>query len=68
MASILAGPVVWGGVGWLLDRWLGTDPWLLSVGIMAGFASGLYIVWLRSTPHADRGSVTGDEDGNDREG
>lgn len=47
-ADILAGPVVWGGIGWLADRWLGTDPWLLSIGIMGGFAGGLYLVWLRT--------------------
>lgn len=48
-ADILAGPVVWGGIGWLGDRWLGTDPWLMSIGIMGGFAGGLYLIWLRTT-------------------
>ena len=23
-------PVVFGGIGWLLDRWLGTTPWLAA--------------------------------------
>ena len=31
-------PVVFGGIGWLLDRWLGTGPWLAiilgTVGIL----------------------------------
>jgi len=30
------------GVGWLLDRWLGTKPWLLVVGLVLGAAAGLY--------------------------
>lgn len=29
-------PVVFGGFGWLLDRWLGTGPWLaLALGAFA---------------------------------
>jgi ATP synthase protein I len=30
------------GLGWLLDRWLGTTPWLMVVGILLGSAFGLY--------------------------
>jgi ATP synthase protein I len=30
------------GVGWLLDRWLGTKPWLLVVGTVLGAAAGFY--------------------------
>jgi ATP synthase protein I len=30
------------GIGWLLDRWLGTSPWLMVVGIVLGSALGLY--------------------------
>ena len=31
-----------GGYG--LDRWLGTSPWLLIVGVFLGFAVGLFIL------------------------
>ena len=34
--------VVLCGVGWLLDRWLGTKPWLLVVGTVLGAAVGFY--------------------------
>lgn len=35
--SELVGGLVGGGViGWLLDRWLGTSPWLLLVMIFLG--------------------------------
>ena len=30
------------GVGWALDRWLGTSPWLLVAGIVLGSAVGFY--------------------------
>jgi ATP synthase protein I len=30
------------GLGLLLDRWLGTSPWLLVLGIVLGSALGLY--------------------------
>ncbi|MFN2452965.1 MAG: AtpZ/AtpI family protein [Pyrinomonadaceae bacterium] len=30
------------GVGWALDRWLGTQPWLLVAGIVVGSAIGFY--------------------------
>lgn len=28
--------------GWLLDRWLGTWPWLLVTGVILGAAAGFY--------------------------
>jgi F0F1-type ATP synthase assembly protein I len=30
------------GLGWLLDRWLKTSPWLMVAGIVVGSALGLY--------------------------
>jgi ATP synthase protein I len=30
------------GLGLLLDRWLGTTPWLLVAGIVLGSVIGLY--------------------------
>lgn len=30
------------GVGWLMDRWLGTAPWLLVAGVIMGAISGFY--------------------------
>ena len=30
------------GIGWLLDRWLGTKPWLLVAGIVLGAVAGFY--------------------------
>ena len=39
--SIMAGTLI----GWLGDRWLSTEPWLLVVGIVAGSANGFYRMW-----------------------
>ena len=30
------------GVGWLFDRWLGTKPWLMVVGLVLGAVAGFY--------------------------
>ncbi len=40
-SDLLAGLFVGTVLGLLLDRWLGTSPWLLLVGIGIGFAAGL---------------------------
>ena len=37
-ASVVSGLIG----GWLLDRWLGTGPWLLVAGIVLGAAAGFY--------------------------
>ncbi len=46
IAYLLTGPLVYGGLGWLLDRWLGTS-FLVGVGIVAGMALSLYLIWFR---------------------
>lgn len=30
------------GLGWVLDRWLGTGPWLVVAGIVIGAGVGFY--------------------------
>lgn len=39
--SIFAGFLL----GFLLDRWLGTEPVLVVIGIIAGFATGFWKMW-----------------------
>lgn len=36
------GILVFIGIGWALDNWLGTDPWLVIVGVVFGFGGGMY--------------------------
>jgi ATP synthase protein I len=41
VADLLAGVIVGGGVGWALDRVLGTSPVLLIVMFLIGVAAGM---------------------------
>jgi len=43
---LLSGLMIWGGIGWGLDRWLGT-AYLVLVGMLLGAGSSIYLVWLR---------------------
>ena len=43
-AELLAGVLVGLGIGWALDRWLGTGPWLLLVFLLLGTAAGILSV------------------------
>lgn len=45
VAELVSGLVVGGGIGWLLDRWLGTSPWLLVVFFVLGAAAGIMNVF-----------------------
>ena len=40
--SIFFSVLTFFGLGWLLDRWLGTSPWLVVAGIVLGSALGFY--------------------------
>lgn len=41
VAELVVGVVVGGGIGWSLDRVLGTGPWLLVLFLLLGFAAGM---------------------------
>jgi F0F1-type ATP synthase assembly protein I len=43
---LLSGLIIWGGIGWGLDRWLETNYFLL-VGMLLGAGASIYLVWLR---------------------
>ncbi|GAB3678041.1 hypothetical protein GCM10028814_10990 [Angustibacter aerolatus] len=53
LAYLLAGPLLYGGLGWVADHFLGTG-FLLPVGLVAGMGLAVYTVWLRYGTHADR--------------
>ncbi len=40
--SIFGSVLVCLAIGWALDRWLGTSPWLVVAGIVVGSAVGFY--------------------------
>lgn len=57
MAAALA---VGGGLGWLLDSWFGTEPWLLVVFIFLGIGAGVRNAF-RAARRFEQGSEKRDE-------
>jgi ATP synthase protein I len=54
LAGVLGGLIV----GWFLDRWLGTSPWLLITLLVLGVAAAFRNVWkLASRPPEDDGQA-----------
>ena len=47
ISTLIAGMLVLGGLGYLLDRVFGTGTVLTAVGIVTGAGIGIYIVYLR---------------------
>lgn len=48
---IVSGVLLYGVVGWLLDRWLGTT-FLVAIGILVGAAFGIYMTFARFNKQA----------------
>jgi F0F1-type ATP synthase assembly protein I len=46
-ATMVAGMLVWGGAGYLVDRLAGTSHVFAAIGIVIGAAGAGYIVYLR---------------------
>jgi ATP synthase protein I len=47
ISYLLSGMVLYGGLGWLLDRWLGFDSLFLPIGVVFGVAAGGYLGYMR---------------------
>lgn len=45
-----------GGAGYMVDRWLGTEPWIFLVGSALGMVAGFYMLF-RRVLHADGGGA-----------
>ncbi len=46
LSLVIAGVLVWGGVGWLVAEWLDQRIFVM-LGLLLGMGGGLYAVWLR---------------------
>jgi ATP synthase protein I len=44
LGYLIAGIAVWGFVGWLIDRWVGTGGIAIAIGCIVGAAGGIYLV------------------------
>jgi F0F1-type ATP synthase assembly protein I len=40
---LVSGVIAWGGLGWLLDRWLDTQVFV-PIGALVGFAGAFYLI------------------------
>lgn len=58
-------------MGYYLDKWLGTDPWLtlifLFLGIVSGFRN-IYILTAREVRRQERGEQESSREEHDRKG
>ena len=52
--ELVAAMAVSVAIGWGLDRWLHTGPWLLGLFVLLGGAAGVANVWRLMMPRASR--------------
>jgi ATP synthase protein I len=57
--ELVSALVVAVGIGWGLDRWLGTKPWLLALFVPIGGVAGVLNVWRLLGPQK-KSTGTGD--------
>lgn len=46
LGTLLSGLLVWGGIGWLVDRWLGTVL-AFPIGMVLGMIGSFYLIHKR---------------------
>jgi len=44
---ITAGLLLYGGIGWLLGRWLGHESLFIAGGLLFGMVASLYLIYAR---------------------
>lgn len=60
VSTLAAGMLLYGGLGWLVGRWLGHQAAFMAAGLLLGMALALYITYARvsamsqSTTTSDR--------------
>ena len=42
---LISGMVLYGGLGWLVDRWVGTGNVFAPIGVIFGLAAGLFLTF-----------------------
>lgn len=50
VSYLFAGMLVWGGIGWIVDRWLDTGGLAVGIGAIVGMAGAIYLVMRRFSP------------------
>jgi len=54
VADLVTATGVWAAIGFGLDRWLGTWPFLFTIGAVVGHATGIYMLFQRSQRMTER--------------
>ena len=54
LAELIGAPLGGGIIGWLLDRWFNTSPWLLLVFLFLGFAVAMRNIYRLAQPSSDK--------------
>ncbi|PRX24768.1 AtpZ/AtpI family protein [Actinoplanes italicus] len=44
LSYLIAGILVWGGIGWLVDYFVGTTGIFAGIGAVLGVAGGVYLI------------------------
>lgn len=61
LGYVIAGPLFYGGLGWLADRYLFDTGLLLPAGIIVGFVASIYLIARRyrhdDHPSSDQRSI-----------
>jgi ATP synthase protein I len=47
MATMVAGPLLYGAIGWVVDGLVGTTRVFLALGVLLGLVSSFFIVYAR---------------------
>jgi ATP synthase protein I len=47
IGTLASGILVWGGIGFILDRWLGFEWLFLPIGMVVGVSTSIYVVYVR---------------------
>lgn len=47
MGTLASGILVWGGIGFLVDRWIGLRWVFLPAGMLIGVGASIYLVYVR---------------------
>ncbi len=46
-ATLLSALIVWGGIGYLIDRLAGTPKVFTAIGMVVGAAAGIYLIYIK---------------------
>jgi F0F1-type ATP synthase assembly protein I len=48
LSTLFSGVVVWGAIGYGLDKWFGTRPVLFVIGALVGNFAGIYLIYIKA--------------------